>query len=159
MLIDDLAAAFLCGVIEAQARDDVPAIGRLPVELRVHAEEIALVLQLSGLVDFDRTRVRPVRAVRKHAVFEVVAVLLAVAVQPVEAVGPGQFVRRVRGNVGIEVRIRDVDALVETVGIVRLAVFGEVLAQEAADVVALAVIDRKRRGPVAETEVVVESRR
>jgi hypothetical protein len=147
--IDLDAAAALLGVVESKPGDQVQPFARLEVDLRIRAEEVAPVRALGGFVDRQAVRIRRVGAVRQHGVFEIVAALPAVAVEPVEAGGPGDFLARMQGEIGIEIGVGERERLAETVGIVGDAVGGEVRAQEAFRVAAVGMIERERRHPFA----------
>jgi hypothetical protein len=146
-------SARFVSLIDAQTADQIQTFAGLEVDLRVHAIEVAFVLDLSRFVDLDAVRIRRVGAVRQHAIFKIVAVLLAVAVQPIETEGPGQFFGRMRGDKRVEVGIGQRDFLAKAVGIVRHAVVGKSVAQKAARIVAVGMINRECRHPVAEANI------
>jgi hypothetical protein len=139
-------------VVEAQTRSQVPTFERVPLQLRVHAGETSIDFELCRFIDWQRVRVRSIAAVGKHCVLEVVARLLSLAVQPIDACKPLQLRAVAYREVRIEVDIVGVDDLPETIGIGCESVLGELLAQETASV-AYARVRNGERARQAPTRV------
>src|SRR4030095_5326674 len=101
----------LAGIAHADARDPFEARRGAAGALAVQAEKRPLVLAVRLLVDVQRVHVRRVATVELDLVLEVVAVLAAVAVEPVDTNDPAQRRTRLEGEMRVEVDVVELEGL------------------------------------------------